>query len=141
MVPKQQTGRSFKKASDYLLHDKGARTTERVEWVHLQNLETANAYLAWKEMAYTARHADELKKQAGKPLTGQKAEKPTFHLSLSWAKDEDPTREEMIAAGREVLAKLGLEDHQLKYLCAKLGIRRSGQHSAISCQLRRTANR
>ena len=116
MVPKQQTGTSFKSASDYLLHDKGVRTTERVEWVHLENVETKNAYRAWKEMAFVAMHAQELKAQAGKSLNGRKQEKPTYHVSLSWAKDEDPDKAIMISAGKAVLEKLGLAEHQALFV-------------------------
>jgi len=117
VITKQQTGRSFKSASEYLLHDKGARTSERVEWVHLENCDTTNAARAYKEMAFSAMHAQDLKEQAGGSRQGRKQEKPSFHLSLSWAKDEEPDRAEMIGAGQSVLQRLGLEKHQTLFVC------------------------
>jgi hypothetical protein len=117
MVPKQHTGRGFKGLSDYLLHDKKARTDERVEWTHTENMTVEHAHLAYREMSLTALNANTLKQEFGKALTGRKAQNPAYHLSLSWAKDQDPSREEMIAAGKDALKALGLERHQALFVC------------------------
>lgn len=66
MVPHiAKEGRSFKGAGLYYLHDKGAFTAERVAFTHVENLHTADAEKAFKEMAWVALRADQIKKQAG----------------------------------------------------------------------------
>lgn len=117
MVPKEHTGRGFKGVSEYILHDKKARTDVRVEWTHMENLSVDDASRAWREMARTATNAEALKWDAGVVLTGRKGQNPVYHLTLSWAKDEDPDREQMIAAGRDALKALGMENHQALFVC------------------------
>lgn len=117
MIAKGILGGGFKGTAAYILHDKGADTAERVAWTCTENLRSDDPERAWREMAWTATHADSLKRASGQKLTGRKADKPVYHLSLSWAKDEAPTQEEMIAAGREALRSLGLDRHQTLMVC------------------------
>ncbi|NCA83697.1 MAG: hypothetical protein EOM72_13325, partial [Opitutae bacterium] len=113
MIAKGILGRSFKGTAAYLLHDKAhARTSERVAWTHTENLITSNVARSWREMIWTAEHAETLKRESGQSSAGRKAELPVYHLSLSWAPDETPDREEMVSTAREALKTLGLDTHQ-----------------------------
>lgn len=116
MVPKIHTSRSFEEVSDYLLHDKKARTQERVEWVELENLRLSCPEDAWKQMSRTVENANTLKAENGFNR-GRSRGNPACHLSLSWANDEQPEKDEMLSAGREVLKMLGLETHQALLVC------------------------
>lgn len=118
MIAKGILGRSFKGTAAYLLHDKAhARTAERVAWTHTENLISASAAQAWREMIWTTKHADTLKRESGQSSAGRKAELPVYHLSLSWAPDETPGREEMVSTARDALKTLGLENHQALIVC------------------------
>lgn len=113
MVPHiAKAGRSFKGAGLYYLHDKGALTSERVAFTHGENLHSQNAERALMEMAFVALNADRLKEQAGVEKVGRKGEYPVYHYSLSWHPDQQPSREEMIEAGRSSLKALELEGYQ-----------------------------
>ena len=114
MVPKVAgKGASFKGAGAYYLHDKKADTARRVAFTHTENLPTNDPEMALRHMAYTAMHQDEIKALAGVKATGRKSAQSVYTYSLSWAPDEQPTREEMIEAGRESLKALGLERHEV----------------------------
>ena len=63
-------------------------------------------------MAWTALHQGELKKASGIRNTGRKTKYPVYAVSLSWAEDERPGREEMTQAGRNILRRLGMEEHE-----------------------------
>ncbi len=113
MVPHiAKEGRSFKGAGLYYLHDKGAFTGERVAFTHVENLHTQNAEQAFKEMAWIALRAEQIKKQAGVKPGGRKQENPVFHYSLAWHPEQELTREAMINAGQSSLKALGLEGYQ-----------------------------
>ncbi len=113
MVPHiAKAGRSFKGAGLYYLHDKGALTSERVAFTHGENLHSQNAERALTEMAFVALNADRLKEQAGVEKVGRKGEYPVYHYSLSWHPDQQPSREDMIEAGRSSLKALELEGYQ-----------------------------
>jgi hypothetical protein len=114
MVPKVAgKGKSFKDAGQYYLDDKKADSAERGAFTHTLNLPTDDPELALRHMAYTAMHQDEIKARAGVKATGRKSAQSVYTYSLSWAPDEQPTREEMIAAGQESLKALGLETHEV----------------------------
>lgn len=118
MIAKGILGRGFKGTAAYLLHDKArARTVERVAWTHTENLRSDNAARAWREMIWTAQHAETLKRESGQSRAGRKAELPVYHLSLSWAPDETPSREEMVSTARDALKTLGLDTHQALIVC------------------------
>jgi hypothetical protein len=117
VVPKLHRGRGFQGLSDYLLHDKNARTDERVAWTHMENLTVRDAHRAYKEMQETVNCARQLKREAGRSTAGRKRKNPCLHLSLSWAADQEPMREQMIDAGKDVLKKLGLDKHQALFVC------------------------
>jgi len=113
MVPRQAgLGRSFKGAGAYYLHDKAADTSERVAFTHTENIPTQDPEKALKWMAWTAIHAEELKRESGAKATGQPCTKPVFTFSLAWHPEQEPQEDEMIGAGRRALIALGLEDHE-----------------------------
>lgn len=114
MVPKlAKRGKSFKGASDYLLHDKDrASTSERVAWTEAVNLWSERPEDAWFEMMDTWRERASLKRAAGLPATGRDNKAPVLHLSLSWHPDEQPTAAHMKATALSALKALGLQEHQ-----------------------------
>jgi len=113
MIPSiAEGGKSFQGALAYYLHDRNAATQERVGWTDSVNLASRDVGTAWKEMAFTALHQGELKRQAGMKATGRKLEKPVYAYSLSWDPDERPTHAEMGRAARETLQVLGMGEHQ-----------------------------
>jgi len=113
MVPKIGTGRGIQGLVAYVTHDKGhASTSERVAWLHSENLATTDPRRAAAIMIATTRAADQLKAEAGVKATGRKIDKTVIHLSLSWPPDTKPDQATMIAAGRQAMKSLGVEDHQ-----------------------------
>jgi hypothetical protein len=123
MVPRQsRLGSSFKGAGQYYLHDRDAATSERVAFTHTENVPTDDPKKALKWMAFTAIHADDIKREAGTPATGHVCEKPVFTFSLSWHPEQRPQKWEMIGAGRSALATLGLEEHEALYVAHSDGV-------------------
>lgn len=125
MTPKapqggRATGTSFKGVFQYLQHDKRQEgeavrdTTDRVDWQVHRNLMTDDPETAWRIMAATSRQQDELKRQAGQSLVGNKSDKVVFHYSLAWHPDEKDglTKDEMLRAADESIKALGAEGHQ-----------------------------
>ena len=113
MIPKVAAkGASFKGAGQYYLHDKDALTSDRVAFTHTENLPTIDAEKAIKCMAWTAMHQNEIKQRAGGSAKGRKLTKPVYSYSLAWHPDQEPTKDQMIAAAQETLEVLGLSDHE-----------------------------
>jgi hypothetical protein len=113
MIPREaKRGRSFLGAGLYYLHDKEAQTSERVAFTHTENLPTDNPDTALRVMASTAMDAPALKRAAGVTRAGGRSEKPVYCFSLSWHPEEQPKKWDMVAAGRQALATLGLQEHE-----------------------------
>ena len=113
MIPRVGPGgASFQGAGLYYLHDKDALTSERVAFTHTLNTHTDSPDRSLKVMAWTAMHQRELKQAAGVAATGRKLEKPVYTYSLAWAHNEEPSRDEMIAAAQDSLKVLGMDDRQ-----------------------------
>jgi hypothetical protein len=110
MIPRTSTGRGFKGAAAYYLHDKGANTSQRVAFTETLNLAQNDPRRAIAEMIYTAQHSQQLKEAAGIKATGRKLDKP---FSLSWHPSETPTPEHMKAAGVSALKALKMDHHQV----------------------------
>lgn len=112
MVPKvASSGRSFKGAAAYYLHDKKANTSERVAFTEAVNLPTCDGHRAIAHMIDTAEHASQLKAAAGLKA-GRKLQKPVYAYSLSWHPDQNPTKADQIEAARQSLKALGVSDRQ-----------------------------
>ena len=89
-----------------------ARKGRRVQWAETRNLAANDPMRGARIMEATARDASELKRLSGVKATGRKLTKPLCHYSLSWGKDERPSRQEMVRAVTGSLQALGLEDRQ-----------------------------
>lgn len=126
MITRVVTGHSFKGVMAYLAHDKGReKTSHRVDFVHTHNLnirtdhdERTKAEKAARIMAFTAQNSTMLKQQSGVKLTGNKAERgAVWHEIISWSREDDPSREQMIAAGQSMLQAMELDRrHQAFFL-------------------------
>ena len=119
MVPRIHAGgKSFGGLVEYLTHDaaipgdRHPTTGERVGWVEVENLPDCQPRTVAAVMRATARDAAVLKELAGVSAKGRALTKPVYHYSLSWAKDEYPTRDDMLTAARESLKKLDMSDRQ-----------------------------
>lgn len=114
MIPRVAIrGHSFIGAGAYYLHDKKKDTSERVGWVETHNLPTRDGEKAMKVMAFTAMNADQIKRNAGVPLTGRKPKTgDCYSFSLAWNPEQNPDKEEMMTASFNTLEKLGLQEHQ-----------------------------
>lgn len=114
MIPRiADRGHSFKGAGTYYLHDKDARTSDRVAWVSTHNLVARTGANALREMIRTAMMADDLKRLNGISLAGRKSSRgEVYAYSLSWPPEQEPTQAQMEEAAQETLQALGLEDHQ-----------------------------
>ncbi|CAH0313417.1 relaxase/mobilization nuclease domain-containing protein [Roseomonas sp. CECT 9278] len=116
------TGRSFKGAFAYYLHDKRAdpsqphlMTAERVGWMETRHLAVDDPACVQGVMIATARSADDLKRAAGVKMTGRKATAgPVFAYSLQWHPENEtiPDRAGMVAAAEATLRALGAEGRQ-----------------------------
>ena len=110
-------GTSFKGAGNYYLHDKETQTSERIAWTETMNLRTANPERAIKVMTGTAMDRDAIKEAAGIKASGRSSNKVVQTHSLSWHPDEQPAKAEMLAAARESLKALDIEDRQALIVC------------------------
>ncbi|MGH6810816.1 MAG: relaxase/mobilization nuclease domain-containing protein [Methylocella sp.] len=105
-------GSSFKGALVYVLHDKGAQTSERVGFVELHNLATDDPHRAWSEMKALCDAADELKQRSGVKATGRKLTRPVYAFTLNWHEADNPDPAHMRETATDALRALGMENHQ-----------------------------
>ena len=111
-------GHSFRGVTAYLLHDKGAETSERVLWSETRNLHTNDIEKASRFMAWTDGNRDALRVESGGSTAGRKAERGSvYHYSLSWRAGSRVDVDAMLKAADETLDRLGLAEHQA-YLVA-----------------------
>lgn len=118
MNPNKTLGSNFKGAVAYITHDVGqAETSDRVDFTYCHNHATTDPKKAALRMAWTAMHAEAIREthfaeQGGAVRTGRKMEKPVLHISLNWHPHEKPTQEQMIEAGKSILERLQMGEHQ-----------------------------
>ena len=105
-------GTSFKGALQYVLHDKGADTAERVGFIELRNLATDQPHGTWREMMALCDAADDLKKRAGVKATGRKMTKPVYAFTLNWHEADRPDADHMRQTALSALRALGMENLQ-----------------------------
>lgn len=106
------SGKSFAGLGAYLCHDPKAQTANRVAWTYTLNCAHDLVPSALDEFLWTYRDAELLKQDAGIRGGGRPLEKPVKHLSLNWAPDENPSREQMIAATEDFLKYMKWQEHQ-----------------------------
>lgn len=113
MIPRiAKSGRSFKGAGLYYLHDKGASTNHRVAFTETLNLPTNDAERGIAHMVDTATHANQLKQEAG-IKSGRPLKTPVYCYSLAWHPSETPTKAEQLEAVQATLKRLGVADRQV----------------------------
>jgi hypothetical protein len=118
VIPRIRTGKSFKGAELYYLHDKSpengpkATTRERVAWTHTLNCVHDDPELAFKEMRCTSFDQPYLKMVSGNRVDGRPTEKPVMTVALAWPPDQHPSRPEMIEAAQGFLNHMGWQEHQ-----------------------------
>ena len=105
-------GASFKGALQYVLHDKGADTAERVGFIELRNLATDQPHGTWREMMALCDAADDLKKRSGVKATGRKMTKPVYAFTLNWHEADRPDADHMRQTALSALKALGMENLQ-----------------------------
>ena len=105
-------GKSFNGLGNYLTHDAGADTAERVAWTHTLNCANDHVPSAVHEMYNTYLDAELLKEEAGIRKGGRPLENPVKHFSLNWHPDETPDRAQIIAAVEGYLDHMGWQEHQ-----------------------------
>ena len=101
MIAVCHTSACFKTLARYLETPKKHReNTSRVEWTETRNLVCTDTMqdIAW-EMTVVARGSG-------------RVQKPVYHLSISWAPEDDPTRDQMVAISDQLRYDLSLKDHQ-----------------------------
>lgn len=108
-------GRSFRHLGKYLFE--GARGKPRpanaIGEILYRNLPVArDPEHAFGIMAATFRDADALKELAGIGPGGRRGERPVYHFTLSWSREERVSEEQALAAVEEALLELKLEDRQ-----------------------------
>lgn len=135
MIPRIGSGgKSFGDAVQYYAHDKAADVTEggkgmadssqRVDWVVSENLPIDTEQGAKLEqidamkkcgtvMQWTADHQRDIKVAAGGSTTGRPLATPVYTYSLSWAPEEDPSKDEMLKAARSSLKALDMDKNQV----------------------------
>lgn len=122
MIPNIETGKSFRGAELYYLHDKREAgealrlSDERIAWTETRNTAHDAAHEAFAEMLATARDQDHLKLQSGVRLSGRSCEEPVMTISLSWHPSEKPGKEQMIEAADSYLKHMGWDEHQTVYV-------------------------
>ena len=113
MIPKiANRGSSFKGAHHYYGHDKQADTTERVLFFETLNMRTDDPDKAWKVMAFTAQHEEQLKKANAIHWNGQATEQPVYSFSLAWDTDQTPSQDDMKAAMISALKHRNMDELQ-----------------------------
>jgi len=122
MIPRIQTGDSFKGAALYYLHDKRLEgeqerlTTERVSWTHTLNTLENEPEAVIREMQHTAMNQQLLKYLSGNRGDGRPTERTVMTVALAWSPEQSPDREQMIAAGESYLKHMGWQDHQVLFV-------------------------
>ena len=105
MIAQGRTAQSFAALARYLERPKAHRPDlTRVAWTEPRNLvcTTSLPQMAW-----------EMHVVAG---ASTRVQKPVFHMSVSWAPEDEPQRWQMTAVADEVLQTLSLEGHQAVYV-------------------------
>ncbi|MFV1654369.1 MULTISPECIES: relaxase/mobilization nuclease domain-containing protein [unclassified Phaeobacter] len=145
MVPQiNSRGQSFKGVTAYLMHDKEADTSERVDFTETRNLPFQDVERASRFMAWTDLSADALKQQheqhtaqlEGRDPHHTHAGRPSeagnvLHSSLAWHPDQKPTKEDMTHAADEWVKAQGWDEHQY-YMVAHSDTKHAHIHIVVN---------
>jgi hypothetical protein len=119
VIPRIQTGTSFKDAGLYYLHDKRLEgelerlTTERVAWTHARNTLESEPEAVIREMQHTAMSQQSLKYLSGNRTDGRPTERTVMTVSLAWHPEQQPTRKHMLETAESFLAGMRFHEHQV----------------------------
>ena len=105
MIAQTHRSASFRSLAAYLERPKPHRPdTTRVAWTEPRNLlcSASLGEAAW-EISIVARGSERVKK-------------PVYHVSLSWAPEDEPSRGHMTTVADDVMHTLSLADHQSMYV-------------------------
>ena len=122
MIPRIQTGTSFKGAELYYLHDKkldGEQerlTAGRLAWTYAVNTLENEPEAVFAEMRQTAFDQPLLKQLSGNRLDGRPTERTVMTVALAWSPEQSPDRQEMIEAGKSFLKHMGWDQHQALFI-------------------------
>lgn len=106
-------GHSFRGVTAYLMHDKGAETSERVGRTSTRNLHTDDIEKSSRWMAWTDQNSRFIQQENGGGGAGAPARAGnTYHLSLAWRPDDQPTWEHMEETAHAAMERRGLHEHQ-----------------------------
>lgn len=117
---------------EYMLSPKQGSVGSRVDFTETRNLPTRDPHKALRCMQWLAANAQDVRLAAAaaaaraagmsyedyvrshNPFRGRRGVKPVYTLSIAWhpTKNEKLSREQMIAAGDEVIRTLGMSDRQ-----------------------------
>jgi hypothetical protein len=118
VIIKITTGKSFKGAALYFLHDKREKgeterlTDDRVVWIDSFNTVQNDPERIIREMQATAMNQNWLRQQAGHTRGGNTTRNCVMSVSLSWHPEQKPDAEHMKAAARDFLERMGWGEHQ-----------------------------
>ena len=101
MICASRLAHSFHAVARYLESPKSHREDRvRVAWIEGRNvISDENLQAAAREMNLIA-------------TADSRVKRPVLHMSISWAPEDDPSRNQMTEVSDRVLAKLNLQDHQ-----------------------------
>jgi hypothetical protein len=118
MIPRIQTGTSFKGVGLYYLHDKkrdGEQerlTSGRLAWTYALNTLEDDPEAVLAEMRQTAFDQTLLKQLSGNRVDGRPTERTVMTVALAWSPEQHPDQKEMIEAGKSFLKHMGWDQHQ-----------------------------
>jgi Relaxase/Mobilisation nuclease domain len=122
MIPRIQTGTSFKGAELYYLHDKKRGdeherlTAGRLAWTYAINTLENEPEAVFAEMRQTSFDQSLLKQLSGNRLDGRPTERPVMTVALAWSPDQSPNRQDMIDAGMSFLQHMRWHEHQVLFV-------------------------
>ncbi len=116
MIPRIKTGRSFRGAALYYLHDKGAATSTRVAWTYAINTLENDPRSAIAEMQGTVRRQAVLKQMSGNRHDGRPTGDTVMTIALAWSPAQSPDRQHMIETGQSFLKHMGWQGHEALFV-------------------------
>jgi len=105
MIAQAHSASCFKSLARYLESPKSHRPDLcRVAWIENRNLVCTGSLqdIAW-EMTVVAR-------------ASERVQKPVYHVSVSWAPEDDPEPPQMISVADEILRNLSMKENQAVYV-------------------------
>lgn len=112
MIAKSGKGKGFSGLMAYLTKD------DKLDWIEARNVTSINPQSIAKEMQIYSMNS--------------RATKPVYHVSLSWDKNDNPSKQQMIEVGDRYLKHMGLNDHQAAIVSHK-----DGEHPHIHLMINR----